>query len=206
MRHLIHIAIIAVAMFGIATAASAQTYVKLNGAYALCGLVNPQVEFTLSEHSTFQTEIVYSPWRSIKGHPMHFGIFQNEYRYYIKEHNRGFYVAANIALKAFNMSKPQLSHGRLLLQDRYCKGHGCMLGAAIGYEFHFAKRWLLDIFAGFGYSYCWYNGYSLDHVIDMHPSRPDWKEPPSPDPYNVSAQWLPTKAGISIGFLLNPPK
>ena len=47
-----------------------------------------------------------------------------------------------------------------------------------------------------------YNGYSMDGVIDMHPHRPAWKEPASPDPFNISAEWLPNKAGISIGFLL----
>ena len=67
----------------------AQGYVKLNGLYALGGVVNPQVEFRLSEHSAFQTEIVYSPWRSINSHHMHFGIFQNEYRYFVREANDG---------------------------------------------------------------------------------------------------------------------
>ena len=34
----------------------AQTYVKLNGLYALVGVINPAVEFRLSPHSTFQSE------------------------------------------------------------------------------------------------------------------------------------------------------
>ena len=84
-----------------ATEGQAQIYAKLNGLYACVGVINPQVEFRLSDHSAFQTEIVYSPWQSIKGHPMHFGIFMNEYRYYIKEHNRGFYVGGNVGMMAF---------------------------------------------------------------------------------------------------------
>ena len=40
----------------------AQTYVKLNGLYALVGVINPAVEFRLSPHSTFQSEFVCSPW------------------------------------------------------------------------------------------------------------------------------------------------
>ena len=43
----------------------AQTYVKLNGLYALVGVINPAVEFRLSPHSTFQSEFVCSPWKSI---------------------------------------------------------------------------------------------------------------------------------------------
>lgn len=35
--------------------AAAQTYIKLNGLYALVGLINPAAEFTISPHSTFQT-------------------------------------------------------------------------------------------------------------------------------------------------------
>ena len=41
--------------------AGAQTYVKLNGLYALAGVVNPSVEFVISPKSTVQTEIVVSP-------------------------------------------------------------------------------------------------------------------------------------------------
>ena len=58
---------------------SGTTTLKINGAYALVGVINPQVEFRLSPHSAFQTEFVYSPWQSIfGGHPMHFGILLNE--------------------------------------------------------------------------------------------------------------------------------
>ena len=71
----------------------AQTYVKLNGLYALVGVINPAVEFRLSPHSTFQSEFVCSPWKSIEHNgahkPMLFGIFMNEYRRYFKRHNTG---------------------------------------------------------------------------------------------------------------------
>ena len=65
------------------------TTLKLNMAYAVVGVINPQVEFRLTPHSAFQTEFVYSPWQSLGGHPMHFGIFLNEYRYYISERTKG---------------------------------------------------------------------------------------------------------------------
>lgn len=206
MNSILRIVIAAIMVLATATTAASQTYVKLNGAYALAGVVNPQVEFSLTNHSTFQAEVVYSPWRSINNHPMHFGILQNEYRYYFKEHNRGIYLGANVAFKMFNMSKPELRDWRLTLQERYCKGSGVMAGVVVGYEHRFAKRWLVDIFVGFGYSHCWYNGYSMNHEIDMYPSRPEGEEPLLPDPYNISAQWMPTKAGVSIGLLINQPK
>ena len=83
----------------------AQTYVKLNGLYALVGVINPAVEFRLSPHSTFQSEFVCSPWKSIEHNgahkPMLFGIFMNEYRRYFKQHNTGWYVGANVGMMAF---------------------------------------------------------------------------------------------------------
>ena len=38
--------------------AGAQIYAKLNGLYALVGVINPAVEFRLTDHSAFQTEFV----------------------------------------------------------------------------------------------------------------------------------------------------
>ena len=198
--------VLCVVLLFVAMTATAQGYVKLNGLYALGGVVNPAVEFRLSQHSAFQSELVYSPWQSIKGHPLHFGIFMNEYRYYIKETNRGFYAAANVGMMAFKMSKPELSNGGIHFQNRYCKGYGFMLGIAVGYEYQFAERWLLDVFFGYSFMESRYNGYSMDGVTDMHPVRPEWKEPAHPDPMNGSAEWLPNKLGLSIGFLIFDPR
>lgn len=182
--------------------ANAQEYFKLNGLYALGGVVNPQLEIRLTEHSALQTEFVYSPWKSIGGHHMHFGLFTNEYRYYFREANSGFYLGAEAGIMVFDVSKPQLVNGKLSFQNRYCKGYGCLAGAVVGYEWRFAERWLLDAYVGFGYLHSMYNGYSMSGEIDMYPHRPDYKQPTSPDPFNASAEWLPTKIGLSIGFLL----
>lgn len=182
----------------------AQIYGKLNALYACAGVINPQVEFAVSQHSAFQTELVVSPYKSVfGGHPMLFGIFMNEYRYYFRQHNSGFYVGANAGLQIFNMSKPQFSGGKISLQNRYSKGYGYMLGVCAGYEYRFRERWLLDAFIGFGYLASWYNGYDLDGNIDMHPHGHDIAEN---DPFNGSAEWLPNKIGLSIGYRLFDPK
>lgn len=205
MRKVLAILICFAALFATTQRCVAQGYVKLNGLYALVGVVNPAVEFRLTKHSTYQAEIVYSPWLSINNHPMHFGIFMNEYRYYFKESNHGFYAAANVGMMAFNMSKPEFSNGTVRLQNRYCKGNGFMFGLALGYEYKFAKRWLLDVYFGYSFMESRYNGYSLDGEINMYPHRPDWKEPEYPDPYNGSGEWLPNKFGLSIGVLIFDP-
>ena len=102
--------------------ATAQTYVKLNGLYALAGVVNPAVEFAVSPHSTVQAEIVVSPWNSIRGKHTTFGILMGEYRRYFRGHNDGWYLGANIGMMAFDMSKPFLDGMHLRFEDRYCKG------------------------------------------------------------------------------------
>ena len=93
----ISVLIVLFSLFGIQNAAS-QGYVKLNALYALVGVVNPSVEFAISPKSTLQTDIVVSPWKSINRKHMTFAIFMGEYRRYFKEHNRGWYLGANIGI------------------------------------------------------------------------------------------------------------
>ena len=86
MKLILKISLACLLATGCASKISAQTYVKLNGLYALVGVVNPAVEFTISPKSTFQTEIVVSPWESVNNHHALFCIFMGEYRRYFKEH------------------------------------------------------------------------------------------------------------------------
>ena len=123
----ISVLIVLFSLFGIQNAAS-QGYVKLNALYALVGVVNPSVEFAISPKSTLQTDIVVSPWKSINRKHMTFAIFMGEYRRYFKEHNRGWYLGANIGMMAFDMSKPYIEGWKLKFEDRYCKGYGMMIG------------------------------------------------------------------------------
>lgn len=111
--------------------AAAQGYVKLNALYALVGVVNPSVEFAVSPKSTLQTDIVVSPWKSIDSKHMLFAIFMGEYRRYFKEHNRGWYLGANLGMMAFDMSKPYIENWSLKFEDRYCKGYGMMIGLCV---------------------------------------------------------------------------
>jgi len=187
-----------------ASEAAAQGYVKLNGLYALAGVVNPAVEFAVSPRSAVQTEIVVSPWKSIGGKHMTFGILMGEYRYYFKEHNRGWYVGGNLGMMAFDMSKPYIYHGKLKFENRYCKGYGMMIGACAGYEYRFRERWLVDAFLGWAWMSSFYNGYSFDGEIEMNPHRP--VQPKHPDPFNGSSEWYPNKIGVSIGYRIIKPR
>ena len=189
-------------------ATDAQIYAKLNGLYALVGVVNPAVEFRLTDHSAFQTEFVYSPWKSInvdgQSKPMHFGIFLNEYRYYFRGYARGWYVGGNAGMMAFRMSKPYIENWRLKFENRYCKGYGMMIGLCAGYEYQFGERWLLDAYVGWAWMDSHYNGYSFDGQVDMYPHRP--VQPEHPDPFNGSSEWYPNKIGVSIGYRIFTPR
>lgn len=198
---------------------AAQTYVKLNGLYALAGVINPAVEFPLSHRSTFQSEIVYSPWQSVTVKditgPMTFGIFMNEYRRYFKEKNDGWYLGANGGIMVFNMTKPTLTGG-LGLASKSSKGYGFMFGLTGGYEWRFKEKWLIDVFFGWSFMSSYYNGYSLvDGLVEsgqvynkgeiiMTPHGHDDLE--HPDPFNGSSEWLPNKIGVSIGLILFDPR
>lgn len=183
----------------------AQTWVKLNGLYALVGVINPAVEFAISPHSTMQAEIVISPWKSIGGYHTMFGILMGEYRYYFKSHNRGWYVGGNLGMMAFDLSKPYLDGWSIKLEDRYSKGYGFMIGACVGYEYIFRERWMLDVYLGWAWMDSHYNGYSFDGQIEMNPNRP--VQPKYPDPFNGSSEWYPNKIGLSIGYrIINPDK
>ena len=205
MKLILKISLACLLATGCASKISAQTYVKLNGLYALVGVVNPAVEFTISPKSTFQTEIVVSPWKSINNHHALFCIFMGEYRRYFKEHNRGWYLGANIGMQAFDLSKPYIENWKLKFENRYSKGYGFMIGLCVGYEHIFRERWVLDAYFGWSWMNSFYNGYSMDGKIDMNPGHQ--VEPKYPDPFNGSSEWYPNKIGLSIGYrIFNPHK
>ena len=164
--------------------------------------------FRLTDHSAFQTEFVYSPWKSInvdgQSKPMHFGIFLNEYRYYFRGYARGWYVGGNAGMMAFRMSKPYIENWGIHLENRYSKGYGFMFGACAGYERIFRKRWVFDVFFGWSWMTSFYNGYDLDGRTQMEPHRP--VQPLHPDPFNGSSEWYPNKIGISIGIRIYDPE
>lgn len=200
------------------TPAQGQTYVKLNGLYALAGVINPAVEFTISPKSTFQTEVVYSPWKSVcvdgVSSPMKFLIFMNEYRRYFKSHNEGWYLGGNVGVMAFNMTKPLILEGQLSLKKNSSKGYGFMLGITGGYSWVFKDKWILDVYAGWAWANSHYNGYALvdgladgGHMYNKGELIHHKGDEPGTyiDPFNGSGEWLPNKIGVSFGIKIFDP-
>ena len=187
--------------------ATAQVYAKINALYAVVGVANPSVEAAIAPHSSFSIDATFSPWRSVKGRHLVFGMFNGEYRYYIKRATEGFYAAFNAGGMGFDINKPYLFQGGKLLgfNVNYGKGFGLIVGLCAGYQHHFAERWTVDAFVGVGYLRSWYNGYQPDGTIVMSPQGHEDYE--KPDPFNGSSEVMPFKAGISIGYrIFNPNK
>lgn len=192
--------VVVVAMLLLPSVAFSQIDAKFNALYAVVGVVNPQVEFHLAKHSSVALDLTYSPWRSINGKHAHFGIMQAEYRYYLKSESRGFYVSGNLGTMMFDLTRPYLfnSGNVLTFEQGYGKGFGVMLGVGLGYTHHFGKRWLFDAFFAFDRMWSWYNDYDSKGEVNMTPSHQH--QPAYPDPFNGSAEWLPSKIGFSIGY------
>lgn len=202
LRLFVLFALLTAALCG-AVGAKGQIYAKLNGLYALAGVVNPAVEFTVAPRSTVQVEIVASPWKSIDGKHATFGIFMAEYRRYFRGHNDGWYLGGNLGMMAFDLSKPYVENWAIRFENRYSKGYGMMIGLCVGFEKVFRERWVVDAYFGWAWMDSYYNGYSLDGQIDMYPHRP--VQPAYPDPFNGSSEWYPNKVGVSIGYRIFDP-
>lgn len=200
-------AIACIALTCISVAASAQTYLKLNALYAVVGVVAPSLEVTMSPHSTMSLDVTYSPWRSVNGAHLNFGIVNAEYRYYFKQSGSGWYVSGNAGMTGFDISKPIFMTQKTVLAFRsgYSKGFGLMLGVGFGYQHVFRERWVVDAFIAGDWFCSWYNGYSPSGEINMNPQGHE--NYVHPDPFNGSGEILPSKLGVSIGYrIINPDR
>lgn len=210
MKKKIFFALCAVAMLAIPSVAKSQIYAKLNALYAVAGVINPQLEFVVGPHSSVSIDPMFSPYKTIRWgerNDIHalFGILQAEYRYYINREAKGFYVSANAGMQAFDMTRPYILSGNKLIsfEQGFGRGFGLMAGIGIGYSHHFKERWVVDAFFAFDRMWSWYNDYNADGSINLFPRHQH--EPKFPDPFNGSAEWLPSKIGVSIGYKIFDP-
>lgn len=212
MRKRLYKIVILTSLLAVPAIAQSQIYAKLNVLYATVGLINPQLEFVVAPHSSISIDPMISPYKTIKWgnrNDIHalFGIFQTEYRYYIKSEAQGFYLSANVGMQAFDITRPYLFQNKNLVtfEQGFGRGFGVMAGIGIGYSHRFKERWVVDAFFAFNRMWSWYNDYDAEGKINMYPRHQ--KEPKFADPFNGSAEWLPSKIGVSIGYMIfNPAK
>ena len=210
MKKYLYKALLCVAIIALPSVANSQIYAKLNMLYAVVGVINPQLEFVVGPHSSISIDPMFSPYKTIKWgdrNDIHArcGIFQTEYRFYIKREARGFYVSANAGMHAFDLTRPFFFQGDKIIsfEPGYGKGWGMMVGLGIGYSHTFKERWVVDAFFAFNRMWSRYNDYFENGEINLFPQH---QHPTKyPDPYNGSAEWLPSKIGVSIGYKIFDP-
>lgn len=162
-----------------------QTYIKVNALTTLLTIPNVGIETSIGKKSTFQFDILGSPWRSINSKPKEFYTIIPEYRYHFKEKHNGFYVGAHIGMTLFNFQK-----WNYLNTDRYEKGLGYVIGATIGYQQKINDRFMLDCFLGGGNQQGFYHGYELS-TGNRYEFAENW---------NKSGEWLPYRGGVMVSY------
>ncbi len=172
------------AFISISILCSAQTYLKGNAAYWAVGITNVSIETRLSNKLTFNSDLVFSPWESIRNNAFLFGQIIPEVRFYPNEAFKGFYVGGYAAFQVFKMTKWNYWN-----TGKYQKGRGFALGLSIGYQIPISNRWNLDVYGGAGWQNSQYKGYYMN-TDKMYVG------------WNGSGEWLPYKIGIAIAYRL----
>ncbi len=180
--------ILSVFFFSTVIVCMSQTYLKWNAAYWVVGVTNMSMETKLGNKWTFNTDLVFSPWKSVSGNPFMFGQTILEGRFYPRGAFNGFYLGGYGSFQFFEMSK-----WNYINTGKYQKGRGYALGMTIGYEIAINSRWRLDLFAGGGWQNSHYKGY-YTATDEMYRG------------WNGSGEWLPYKVGVSFAYRLGKIK
>ena len=162
----------------------AQTSLKANILYWSFGITNISAETKLSNKLTLNSELVYSPWKSIKGNHFEFLQISPEVRFFTKEAFNGFYVGGYGSFQAFDITKWNYWN-----KNKHQKGRGFSLGVSVGYEYKINNKLGMDVYAGGGWQNSQYRGYNT-------------KTGEKYVGWNGSGEWLPYKVGIAIFYKL----
>ena len=100
--------------------------------------------------------------------------------------NDGLYFGTHFGYGMFKLSK----NSTYASQNKYQYGYILFAGISAGYQWQFKDRWLVDAFIGGGWSKATYEGFEKNtgtrYDIDSN--------------VNFSAQWIPYRGGIMIGY------
>ena len=168
-----------------------QTYIKLNTPTTILGVPGLGVELPISKKLTFQLDVTTSFWNSVSNRsdrrPYIFNQIFPEVRYHFKELNNGFYLGAHVGSGMFKLSK----NSSYALSNEYQYGYIIFTGITGGYQKKIKERWLLDFFVGGGWSKATYEGFNRKTGL-----RYDILTI-----INYSAQWIPYRGGIMLGYM-----
>ena len=164
-----------------------QTYIKLNGTYALFAIPSIGIEVGIASKLTFQLDATMSFWNSINDRPWVFNQIFPEVRYYFKEKNDGFYSGLHVGYGMFKLSKNKT----YAASNRYQYGFILFTGITTGYQWKIKEKWLLDLFIGGGWSNANYEGFDRDIGSARYELGSG---------INYSAQSIPYRGGLMIGY------
>ena len=164
-----------------------QTYLKLNGTYALFAIPSFGIEVGIAPKATFQLDATMSFWNSINDRPWVFNQIFPEVRYYFKEKNNGFYTGVHVGYGMFKLSKNK-SYAN---SNRYQYGYIWFTGITTGYQWKIKEKWLLDLFIGGGWSKADYEGFDKNIGSARYELGSG---------INYSAQSIPYRGGLMIGY------
>lgn len=126
-----------------------QFYLKTNAAAWGMAMVNIAPEVDIAEHWSFTVPVYYSAWDYFKS-TLKFRTFsfQPEVRYWLSEHNTGFYSGIHFGLSYYNFA----FGGDYRYQDHDGKSPASGGGISVGYRMPVSKdeRWHVEFSLGAG--------------------------------------------------------
>lgn len=172
------------------TSVLGQSHIKINAPLAVLGAFNPSVESKFAEKWTFECDVLMT-FRNETENKGPFRIFmiQPEARYFFKEANKGFFVGINTGYAMFRMTKPNWWGSAHERQHDYQVGWSIQGGFTIGYELKIKNRWLIDVFCGGGRQWAMYEAFGFPNLERR-------------TKINGSAEYMPYKGGVNIGYRL----
>ncbi len=177
------------------TYAPAQTHlpyvaIKSNLLYDATATVNIGVEVALAQRWTIDIPFNYNGWKLGDTRFLHWG-FQPEVRYWTCQRFDGWFFGLHGHYAKFNIGAfPDRSFiSENMRQNRY-EGHLYGAGLAAGYSWILGKRWSMEAAIGMGYARIVYDKYPCAECGSRSASK-------------AKDFWGPTKAGLSIVFMIN---
>lgn len=171
-----------------------QTFIKYNIPLTVIGAVNPSIETRLTNRWTLDYSVLmtFRNETATKG-PFRIFMMQPEARYYLKESFNGFFAGINTGYAMYRMTKPGWvgdgSGEEYKREHIYQVGWSIQAGITLGYQYHFCDKWMAEIFIGGGRQWSNYEAFYF-------PNGGRYVG------FNGSAEWLPYKGGINIGYRL----
>ena len=163
--------------------------VKING-LALIGIVNPAVEFKVTDRGTVQLEgigMFYPHGFPGTNKPITLGATFGEFRYYPREAFHGFYAGPSVGWGVYRLAKNLLPGYGDQHHNQYQVGHNMMFALSVGYTFCIGRHWSIEANWGTGYQNSRYEGFNNDGTRYVG--------------LNGSGEWLPIcKIGLFVGY------